>query len=193
MSLSDAQIDRFSRQIIHPRVGGLGQERLLHARVAISLPAALLETTSAYLEAAGLSVHHIDIAAPLAAFAEADADAWIADSATWNTELLVKSRTPRPVVLAQIRGPRATSLRLLGRRDEPCIDCALHSFDRAPAAVDASAHAIESLARQLLGCALASEATEIVLNPQLPARRQDFDLSQAIISETRPTPCAHRV
>lgn len=191
MSLSDAQIERFSRQIIHPRVGGSGQQRLLQARVAISLPPALLDTTSPYLAAAGMSVIHLDPGAPLAAFADCDADAWLCDSATASAAPRVAFRAPRPVVFAQIDGPHATCLRLLGRDDEPCIDCALHALDRAPVSGHAAAHPLGMLTTQVLGCALAREAMEIVLDPRLEAQRTDLDLAQAIIRETRPTPCAH--
>ncbi len=52
--LSDAQIERYSRQIVLPQVGGRGQERLLAARVAIAGELADLESALAYLVGAGV-------------------------------------------------------------------------------------------------------------------------------------------
>jgi molybdopterin/thiamine biosynthesis adenylyltransferase len=52
--LSDPQIERYSRQIILPQVGGKGQERLLHARVLVSRDAPWHVETLLYLAAAGV-------------------------------------------------------------------------------------------------------------------------------------------
>ncbi len=54
MSLTDAQIDRYSRQIIVPHVGGRGQERLLAARILIAGDASDIEAPLAYLVGAGV-------------------------------------------------------------------------------------------------------------------------------------------
>jgi adenylyltransferase/sulfurtransferase len=54
MPLSDAQIDRYSRQIILPEVGGRGQERLLAARVALRGVGAMAATAARYLTGAGI-------------------------------------------------------------------------------------------------------------------------------------------
>jgi hypothetical protein len=61
--LTDAQIDRYSRQIILPEVGGLGQERLLAAR--ITLLAELEDLTPAlnYLVGAGVGSISLDCTA----------------------------------------------------------------------------------------------------------------------------------
>lgn len=53
MGLSDAQIERYSRQIIVPRVGGRAQERLLAARIVMVGDARDLAAPAAYLAAAG--------------------------------------------------------------------------------------------------------------------------------------------
>lgn len=54
MALSNEQIERYSRQIILPQVGGRGQERLLAARIAILGEIADLESPLAYLVGAGV-------------------------------------------------------------------------------------------------------------------------------------------
>jgi molybdopterin/thiamine biosynthesis adenylyltransferase len=52
--LSDSQIERYSRQIILPQVGGKGQEKLLRARVLVNGSGPLQTTALLYLAAAGV-------------------------------------------------------------------------------------------------------------------------------------------
>jgi molybdopterin-synthase adenylyltransferase len=52
--LSDAQIERYSRQIILPQVGGRGQEKLLAASVAVLGAGGMGCTAAVYLAAAGV-------------------------------------------------------------------------------------------------------------------------------------------
>ncbi len=54
MPLSDAQIERYSRQIILPEVGGRGQERILRARVMVAGAPDDLEPALAYIVGAGV-------------------------------------------------------------------------------------------------------------------------------------------
>jgi adenylyltransferase/sulfurtransferase len=54
MPLTDAQIDRFSRQIILPQIGGRGQERLLQSSVAIAGSGELAAIAALYLAGAGI-------------------------------------------------------------------------------------------------------------------------------------------
>jgi molybdopterin/thiamine biosynthesis adenylyltransferase len=54
MPLTDAQIDRYSRQIIVPRIGGRGQERILAARMLLVGDARDIEVPCAYLAGAGV-------------------------------------------------------------------------------------------------------------------------------------------
>jgi molybdopterin/thiamine biosynthesis adenylyltransferase len=52
--LSDPQIERYSRQIILPQVGGRGQKRLLQASILVSGESALQTGALLYLAAAGV-------------------------------------------------------------------------------------------------------------------------------------------
>ncbi|MGH7813761.1 MAG: hypothetical protein ACREQI_07120 [Candidatus Binataceae bacterium] len=62
MAPSDIQIERYSRQIIVPRIGGRGQERLLAARVAVVGSIGDIEAPLGYLVGAGVGT--IAICAP---------------------------------------------------------------------------------------------------------------------------------
>lgn len=52
--LEDAQIERYSRQIILPQVGGRGQEKILRSRVYVDGDGLLAATALLYLVAAGV-------------------------------------------------------------------------------------------------------------------------------------------
>jgi hypothetical protein len=54
MTLTDAQIERYSRQIIVPHIGGRGQERLLAARMLLVGDARDIDAPLAYLAGAGV-------------------------------------------------------------------------------------------------------------------------------------------
>jgi molybdopterin/thiamine biosynthesis adenylyltransferase len=62
--LSDAQIERYSRQIILPQVGGKGQEKLLHARVLVNGGGPLHTAALLYLAAAGVGTIGVAANAP---------------------------------------------------------------------------------------------------------------------------------
>jgi hypothetical protein len=70
MTLTDAQIDRYSRQIIVPRVGGRAQERLLGARVLLAGDAGDIEAPLAYLVGAGVGTIAVRAAGGHAGFAD---------------------------------------------------------------------------------------------------------------------------
>src|SRR5262245_29954543 len=66
MALSDAQIDRFSRQIILPEIGAGGQQRLLQSSIALAGGGALADVAALYLAGAGvgrIALHGVDRAA----------------------------------------------------------------------------------------------------------------------------------
>jgi len=70
MTLTDEQIDRYSRQIIVPHVGGRGQERLLAARILLVGDARDIEAPLAYLVGAGVRTILLKLSAGQIAFTE---------------------------------------------------------------------------------------------------------------------------
>jgi hypothetical protein len=70
MTLTDAQIDRYSRQIIVPHIGGRGQERLLAARVLLAGDARDIEAPLAYLVGAGVGTICLKLSDHQPAFTE---------------------------------------------------------------------------------------------------------------------------
>ena len=64
MALSDSQIDRYSRQIILPKFGGFGQERLLASRLVLLAPIEHLELPLRYLAGAGIGAISIVSGSP---------------------------------------------------------------------------------------------------------------------------------
>ena len=92
MSLTDAQIDRYSRQIIVPRIGGRGQERLLAARILLIGDARDIEAPLAYLVGAGVGTICLKLSGHQAAFTEkrelnADVSVTMADESQGRIDL----------------------------------------------------------------------------------------------------------
>lgn len=57
MPLSDAEIERYARQIIIPRFGAAGQERLLRSKVIVIGDGCGARTAATYLQAAGVGIN----------------------------------------------------------------------------------------------------------------------------------------
>jgi len=176
MPLGDAQIERYSRQIILPEVGGRGQERLLAARVAVAGAGAAAVTAATLLGRAGVGA--LDLPAHMAALPElspecrlartrapgADADVTVdlAGDETVSVALGQRAQaTGRLFVLGTLHGTRVAVATLVGR---PCIACVAHR--NAAAAPDPGP--LAAPAALALGALAASEVLRTLL--LLPAR-----------------------
>jgi hypothetical protein len=85
MALTDAQIERYSRQIIVPHLGGRGQERLLAARLLLVGDAPDIEAPLAYLVGAGVGTVDVRVADGAEKFAEK-----IAEMRQLNTDVTLR-------------------------------------------------------------------------------------------------------
>jgi adenylyltransferase/sulfurtransferase len=191
MALSDAQIERYSRQILLPEVGGRGQERLLATRVAVrgTGPAAI--TAATLLGRAGIGT--LEVAAALA-LAEPSPDCRVTrDSRDRTTppDLVVDLRDPadgtraaeHPLVLGRLGGTHAILLTLAGR---PCIRC-LAPGDH-PASGGGGPLAV--LAARTLGALAATEALRVLLLAPSRGRRTSIDAESGAVDSRELVPVA---
>jgi len=173
--LTDAQIDRYSRQIILPKVGGVGQERLLAARVTLLAEIDDLTPALNYLVGAGVGTIHLDCPADttgvdriIAAMADLNPEVRIeplSRPAGHEQTLVVLAATNRIIGAARgINESAVYSRAILARLGEPymvavltsrppCLACAdtalLGAIERggfaAPVAMVAAAETIKCL------------------------------------------------
>ncbi len=164
--LSDAQVERYSRQIVLPEVGGRGQERILASCVSIQGGGEAARTCASYLAAAGVGQVTSE---PLRSAAVA---IWIgppppADAACEGAVVLWGGATDREVI------------RVRFRPGESCARC-LEAF-HSEATIGGGAI--------LLGTLLAAEALRAILGLPVPhgAEALTIDLERTTIT-TRPLP-----
>ncbi len=136
--LTDTQIDRYSRQIILPEVGGLGQERLLAARITLLAEIEDLTPALNYLAGAGVGTIHLDCAADagsigrvIAAMAELNPEVRIeppAPQAGDDQALIVLAGSNRTIDAARRINKSAGYARVIfARLGEPCLIAVLTS------------------------------------------------------------------
>ena len=159
MTLTDEQIERWSRQILLPEVGGRGQLRLLAARVAIPGNGPVATWTADLLRRAGVTadagVDDADLLVDLE-----DGGAVLAQRALARAVPLVRGR---------LGASGGTIDTLVGR---PCGRCAPVDAQPAGAAHDALAAAVT----QALASLVAAEVLRVLLLGADGGRRQHIDL-----------------
>ena len=158
MTLTDEQIERWSRQILLPEVGGRGQLQLLAARVAIAGDGPVATWTADLLRRAGVSVA-----------ASVDADLLV--DLDGGGTMLAQRALARGVALVRCRlgASGGTIDTLVGR---PCGLCAPADAQPTGAAHDRLAAA----ATQALGSLVAAEVLRVLLLGADGGRRQHIDL-----------------
>lgn len=194
MALSDREIERYSRQIILPEIGGRGQERLLAAVVAVAGAGPLAATAARYLVGAGVGELRLEstdgqrLARELRALnpdvtvrtGGVDATATVALAADLAVEALDEhTRQTRalgvPMVAAAARGAEGWIVAGGG-----CASCAARAA-RWTGPADA-AEPLAPIATGVLGSLLALAVLELVLgHPGAPPLRC-FDARSAALT-----------
>jgi hypothetical protein len=126
MTLTDAQIDRYSRQIIVPHIGGRGQERLLAARILLCGDARDIEAPLAYLVGAGVGSIILKLSAGQSLSSEtrelnADVSVTIADGSKSRVDLalvIIGSSAARKIA-EEIANDRHVRALVVARLDAP--------------------------------------------------------------------------
>jgi molybdopterin/thiamine biosynthesis adenylyltransferase len=167
-ALTDAQVERYSRQIILPEVGARGQARLLASRVVVAGAGAAAVTAVTLLGRAGVGV--LDVSVDLPALPEPSPDCRLGRGpAPVETADVVMdlSGDPaalgrraqaagRPFVVGTLRGARVTVGTLVGR---PCVAC----LPPREVAVAADPGPLAGPAALALGALAATEVLRLLL------------------------------
>ena len=154
MTLSDDQVERYSRQILLPEVGGRGQERLLAARVVLRGDAAVASFAADLLAAAGVGLAR-----------ERGPAGTLAVEAAAGT------------VVARMSGRRAVTATLVGR---PCVQC-VPDATWSGVAPDDTPDA-DAANEQTVGALVAAEVLRVILGLAETGRVHDVDLARGVFA-----------
>ena len=152
MTLTDPQIERYSRQIIVPRFGGRGQERLLAARMLLAGDARDIEAPLAYLVGAGVGAIGVKVAGGQGGFAgqiaaarelNAGVSVTVADESKGRVDLalLIVGSEGALKVSDEIVSNREVRAWVVARLDAPGKIAVIPGGSPSPPTVDASMHA----------------------------------------------------
>jgi hypothetical protein len=188
MALSDAHIDRFSRQIILPQIGAQGQQRLLQSSVAVVGDGALAEVVALYLAGAGVGrmiLHGIDRDGLRAAVLDLNPDVAVSSGDLGDVDLVVVcdgTLLQIDLVAAARRPVIAGGDGWLVVATDPsiCAGCAARA-----AMVGAAPPALDSPARGVIGSLMSLAALKFLVGIGEPPRRVwlQFDALQSTLTE----------
>jgi molybdopterin/thiamine biosynthesis adenylyltransferase len=191
-ALADAQVERYSRQILLPEVGGRGQERLFAGAVALAGAGPAVAAAATLLGRAGVGrLALADDAPELPELAPeclvgrgTDGDV-VVDLSGDLTASVARGRhaaaAGRPFVVGTLRGARATVATLVGR---PCVACLASA--EPPGAPDAGP--LAAPAALALGALAASEALRLLLLPGAAGRVTTLALDGGACHAAEPVP-----
>jgi hypothetical protein len=201
--LTDAQVERYSRQIILPEVGARGQERLLASRIAVAGDGEAAITAALLLGRAG--VGELDVDERIGTLPEVAPECRVSRATTDGVDgvdvLVVLtgeepppdtgvsgilwSNEPRTPVVFGMLARRLVVATLLWRS---CLACfpdtwPLHDAELPPEASPA--------ARTMLGALAANEALRVLLTAPTKSRLTILDVAQgtAVVKEVEPVGC----
>ena len=160
--LDDAAIERFSRQILLPEVGGRGQERLCATVATVRGTGDAAAFAATLLQAAGVGVV-------------------VEAGELGRLEASVDITSSGAGVLGVVGEARATVATLVGR---PCVRCASSAVPPAPE--NGTVHPAEA---QTLGALVAAETLRAALGLAREGRVQEVDLARGAFT-ARPLPAS---
>lgn len=185
MALSEVQIERFSRQIILPQIGGAGQQRLLDASVALGGRGPTLEIAALYLAGSGVGriALHGRADRLAAALIELNPEVRITvhteapgvhrgDGPHAFCDVLIGADLPladldcaaaarRPLIAGGSDGPRGWLV--VGESGGVCASCAARSGALRDPRADAAGLHLVSIAAGVIGALLATEALKLLV------------------------------
>jgi len=157
--LSDAQIERWSRQILVPEIGGRGQARLCAATVEVVGAPAL---ATLLIERAG---PRVTTGAP---------DVAVRWTSTARGEIAPSSKTATPTVVARLDGTAALVTAVVA---SPCTACVVVPAPAGASEKTAAAAALASATERVVAALVAAEVVRLLVVPNATGRVHRIDLA----------------
>jgi hypothetical protein len=157
--LSDAQIERYGRQILLPEVGGRGQERLLAAAVTVVGRGRAADIAALLLARAG--IHHLHLDGPAAP--DGMQPPATDQATTCDVLLLIDALTATPPAHAAVIAD-STAGYVVALRGRPCAECFVEpAGTNPPPTIDPAIH-------WQVGSLAAAEVLRVLITPKSTAR-----------------------